>query len=152
MFNNNNTISTLISKNITLASFRWRRESQVLTQLQDLATRLQLQTPPPSVPITKADSRRSSKRLQNQQTAFENAGFQITEPTAKASLNGSQPQGINAFGSQNEFNASMFALPYLQQFANQANGGNRTGRFKLFSFLFELFFNLLYLLIFFFFF
>ncbi|TMW44178.1 hypothetical protein DOY81_010742, partial [Sarcophaga bullata] len=26
-----------------------------------------------------------------------------------------------------EFNASMFALPYLQQFANQANGGNGTG-------------------------
>ena len=122
--------------------FRWRRESQVLTQLQDLATRLQLQTPPPSVPITKADSRRSSKRLQNQQSAFENAGFQVTEPTTKASLNGSQPQGINAFGSQNEFNASMFALPYLQQFANQANGGNRTGSFKLFYFLFQFFFNL----------
>ncbi|XP_037817777.1 uncharacterized protein LOC119607750 isoform X1 [Lucilia sericata] len=106
---------------------RWRRESQVLTQLQDLATRLQLQTPPPSVPITKADSRRSSKRLQNQQTAFENAGFQITEAASKASINGSQPQGLNAFGSQNEFNASMFALPFLQQYAAQGNNGNRTG-------------------------
>ncbi|KAM7341869.1 reduction in Cnn dots 6 isoform 2-T3 [Cochliomyia hominivorax] len=106
---------------------RWRRESQVLTQLQDLATRLQLQTPPPSVPITKADSRRSSKRLQNQQSAFENAGFQITEPSSKASINGSQPQGLNVFGSQNEFNASMFALPFMQQIAQQGNNSNRTG-------------------------
>lgn len=99
--------------------FRWRRESQVLTQLQDLATRLQLQTPPPSVPITKADSRRSSKRLQNQQNAFENAGFQITEPN-KTNICGSQSQGLNAFGSQNEFNASMFAMPPFmqQQFVN----------------------------------
>lgn len=88
---------------------------------------MQLQTPPPSVPITKADSRRSSKRLQNQQTAFENAGFQITEPSSKASVNGSQSQGLNVFGSQNEFNASMFALPFLQQYPAQGNNGNRTG-------------------------
>ncbi|XP_075164870.1 reduction in Cnn dots 6 isoform X1 [Haematobia irritans] len=109
---------------------RWRRESQVLTQLQDLATRLQLQTPPPSVPIlsSKADSRRSSKRLQNQQHAFENSGYQVTE-TSKTLNPGSQPQGLNLFGSQNEFNASMFAIPFMQQqqFNPPGNPATRNG-------------------------
>ncbi|XP_005176507.1 uncharacterized protein LOC101898701 isoform X1 [Musca domestica] len=108
---------------------RWRRESQVLTQLQDLATRLQLQTPPPSVPMltSKSDSRRSSKRIQNQQSTFENSGYQVTEVSKPVNGGGSQPQGLNVFGSQNEFNASMFALPFIQQQFNPASGINRNG-------------------------
>ncbi|XP_030383326.1 uncharacterized protein LOC115630796 isoform X2 [Scaptodrosophila lebanonensis] len=118
---------------------RWRREAQVLSQLQGLATRLSLQTPAPSVPMTKADSRRSSQRM----SGFENAGYQLCDET-KIPLGGSQAQGLNLlnnhsaanqiFGSQNEFNASMFAPAFLQQFNNAAlqhggrgaaNGGHR---------------------------
>ncbi|XP_053966188.1 uncharacterized protein LOC128868300 isoform X1 [Anastrepha ludens] len=106
---------------------RWRRETQVLTQLQGLATRLQLQTPPPSVPIVKADSRRSSKRRQS--GAFENAGYEVSEPT-KISMSGSQAQGLNMynanplFGSQNEFNAAIFMPQYMQQFNGHSCGNN----------------------------
>eukprot|EP00099_Drosophila_melanogaster_P003361 NP_001163217.1 reduction in Cnn dots 6, isoform B [Drosophila melanogaster] len=101
---------------------RWRRETQVLSQLQGLATRLSLQTPAPSVPITKADSRRSSQRL----SGFENAGYQLCDETAsKLPLGPGMGLGMNnqcggsqAFGSQNEFNASMFAPALAQQFNN----------------------------------
>ncbi|XP_036331140.1 uncharacterized protein LOC118742849 [Rhagoletis pomonella] len=109
---------------------RWRRESQVLTQLQGLATRLQLQTPPPSVPIVKADSRRSSKRRQSG-GAFENAGYEVSEPTTKINMCGPQAQGLNAvynnnqlFGSQNEFNAATFTPQYMQQFSGHGGYGN----------------------------
>ncbi|XP_067631120.1 uncharacterized protein Rcd6 isoform X2 [Eurosta solidaginis] len=108
-------------------AIRWRREAQVLTQLQGLATRLQLQTPPPSMPIVKADSRRSSKRRQS--SAFENAGYEVSEP-AKINMNNSQAQGLNMynnnpiFGSQNEFNAAIFAPQYMQQFNGNDGYGN----------------------------
>ncbi|KAH8373017.1 hypothetical protein KR009_010267 [Drosophila setifemur] len=99
---------------------RWRRETQVLSQLQGLATRLSLQTPAPSVPMTKADLRRSSQRL----NGFENAGYQLCdETTAKLPLGlsmNNQGSGSQAFGSQNEFNASMFAPALAQQFNNAA--------------------------------
>ncbi|XP_037947458.1 uncharacterized protein LOC119679273 isoform X2 [Teleopsis dalmanni] len=110
---------------------RWRRETQVLSQLQDLATRLQLQTPPPSVPITKADSRRSSKRIMDH-TGFDNGGYQINEGNTQINISGSQPQGLNMFnnnnaifGSQNEFNASIFVPPYMQQFSVPGRNQNR---------------------------
>lgn len=94
---------------------KWRRETQVLSQLQNLATRLQLQTPPPSVPIAKGDSRRASKRSHASLnfTSFDNAGYVVNEIKPP---HGSQ-QFFNtnsAFGSQNEFNASVFA-PTQQQ-------------------------------------
>ncbi|SPP73830.1 uncharacterized protein LOC117592213 isoform X1 [Drosophila guanche] len=105
---------------------RWRRETQVLSQLQGLATRLSLQTPAPSVPMTKADSRRSSQRL----SGFENAGYQLCDETSgKLPLGPGMGMGLNnqcgnggsqAFGSQNEFNASMFAPALAQQFNNAA--------------------------------
>ncbi|XP_055858649.1 uncharacterized protein LOC129921045 [Episyrphus balteatus] len=102
---------------------KWRRESQVLSQLQNLATRLQLQTPPPSVPIAKGDSRRASKRSQNNLniTSFDNAGYVINE--AAKQHHGSQQffQNNSAFGSQNEFNASVFA-PASQQYSGPARG------------------------------
>lgn len=98
----------------------------MLAQLQGLATRLQLQTPPPSVPIVKADSRRASKRRQS--GAFENAGYEVSEPT-KINMAGSQVQGLNMynnnnplFGSQNEFNAAIFTPQYMQQFNGHAYG------------------------------
>ncbi|XP_018783064.1 PREDICTED: uncharacterized protein LOC108965252 isoform X1 [Bactrocera latifrons] len=110
---------------------RWRRETQVLTQLQGLATRLQLQTPPPSVPIVKADSRRASKRRHG--GAFENAGYEVSEPT-KINMAGSQAQGLNMynnnnplFGSQNEFNAAIFMPQYMQQFNGHAYGHGGSG-------------------------
>ncbi|XP_064547017.1 uncharacterized protein Rcd6 isoform X2 [Drosophila montana] len=97
---------------------KWRRETQVLSQLQGLATRLSLQTPAPSVPMTKADSRRSSQRLDG----FENAGYQLCDETKLHPNNG------QLFGSQNEFNASMFAPALAQQFSNsgaqRSSGGN----------------------------
>ncbi|XP_068144393.1 uncharacterized protein Rcd6 isoform X1 [Drosophila tropicalis] len=99
---------------------KWRRETQVLSQLQGLATRLSLQTPAPSVPMSKADSRRSSQRMGG---GFENAGYQICDETKLPlgpglSLNNQQVGGSQIFGSQNEFNASMFAPALAQQFNN----------------------------------
>lgn len=90
---------------------KWRRETQVLNQLQGLATRLSLQTPAPSVPMTKADSRRSSQRM----SGFENAGYQLCDET-KLPLGSGLNNHHNQFGSQNEFNASMFAPALAQQF------------------------------------
>uniref|UniRef100_A0A1A9WWF2 Uncharacterized protein n=1 Tax=Glossina brevipalpis TaxID=37001 RepID=A0A1A9WWF2_9MUSC len=94
---------------------KWRREAQVLMQLQDLAARLQLQTPPPSIPIVQDDSRRASKRLENQQQqyAFENVGFQVNEPANTNEVHCPQSQNLSLYGSQNEFNASMFTVPFI---------------------------------------
>ncbi|ALC41422.1 Rcd6 [Drosophila busckii] len=105
---------------------RWRRELQVLNQLQGLATRLSLQTPAPSVPMTKADSRRSSQRL----SGFENAGYQLCDET-KLPLGAGMNNAGSAYGSQNEFNASMFAPALIQQFqqpAQRASAGNASHR------------------------
>ncbi|KRF78564.1 uncharacterized protein Dvir_GJ18850, isoform D [Drosophila virilis] len=104
---------------------KWRRETQVLSQLQGLATRLSLQTPAPSVPMTKADSRRSSQRL----GGFENAGYQLCDET-KLPLGAGHLNNGNAgqlFGSQNEFNASMFAPALAQQFSNGAQRSSGSG-------------------------
>ncbi|XP_034108198.1 uncharacterized protein LOC117570570 isoform X1 [Drosophila albomicans] len=112
---------------------KWRREMQVLNQLQGLATRLSLQTPAPSVPMTKADSRRSSQRL----SGFENAGYQLCDETKLPLGTGLNNHHVNGaaslFGSQNEFNASMFAPALAQQFTNgnmlqaQRNSGGGGG-------------------------
>lgn len=66
--------------------------------------------------------------MQNQQNAFENAGYQVTENTKTLNGGCSQSQGLNVFGSQNEFNASMFAIPFMQQQFNNANALNRNGK------------------------
>lgn len=66
--------------------------------------------------------------MQNQQNAFENSGYQVTENTKTLNGGCSQPQGLNVFGSQNEFNASMFAIPFMQQQFNNANALNRNGK------------------------
>jgi len=89
--------------------------------------------------MTKADSRRSSQRL----SGFENAGYQLCDETgSKIPLGPGMGLGLNkqgggsqAFGSQNEFNASMFAPALAQQYNNGtlmqrggaggANGGHR---------------------------
>ncbi|XP_001987560.2 uncharacterized protein LOC6560495 isoform X2 [Drosophila grimshawi] len=102
---------------------KWRRERQVLNQLQGLATRLSLQTPAPSVPMTKADSRRSSQRL----NGFENAGYQLCDETKMPLGNGLNNAGGQLFGSQNEFNASMFAPALAQQFSSVAPGQRSSG-------------------------
>ncbi|KAM8711341.1 hypothetical protein ACLKA7_000477 [Drosophila subpalustris] len=103
---------------------KWRRETQVLNQLQGLATRLSLQTPAPSVPMTKADSRRSSQRM----NGFENAGYQLCDETTTTTskLGTGLNNHHNQFGSQNEFNASMFAPALAQQF-QRGGGGVSTG-------------------------
>ncbi|XP_023174815.2 uncharacterized protein LOC111602106 isoform X1 [Drosophila hydei] len=99
---------------------KWRRETQVLNQLQGLATRLSLQTPAPSVPMTKADSRRSSQRL----SGFENAGYQLCDETKLPLGNGAGSNQL--FGSQNEFNASMFApQQYVPGQRSSSNPGHR---------------------------
>lgn len=101
---------------------KWRREQQVLSQLQNLATRLQLQTPPPSVPIAKGDSRRASKRSLNipNITSFDNGGYVVNEVKP---IHGSVQQFFHTnstFGSQNEFNASHFAP--TQQYSAPVRG------------------------------
>ncbi|KAI9582478.1 uncharacterized protein LOC119636921 [Glossina fuscipes] len=106
---------------------KWRREAQVLMQLQDLAARLQLQTPPPSIPIVQDDSRRTSKRLESQQQyAFENVGFQVNETANNNDVLRPQSQNLSLYGSQNEFNASMFTMPFipLPPPSNDSNGIN----------------------------
>ncbi|KAL7735072.1 hypothetical protein ACLKA6_000841 [Drosophila palustris] len=106
---------------------KWRRETQVLNQLQGLATRLSLQTPAPSVPMTKADSRRSSQRM----NGFENAGYQLCDETTTTTTTTKLGSGLNnhhnQFGSQNEFNASMFAPAMAQQFQRGGGAGGATG-------------------------
>lgn len=73
----------------------------MLTQLQKLAARLQLQTPPPVGPLSiSAASRVGSKRArQRQVNSFDNPGFMVNE------LAPSQPMDF----LKNEFNASIFA-------------------------------------------
>ena len=72
----------------------------MLTQLQKLATRLQLQTPPPSVPLSANNSRRGSRRFHG--NSFDNPGFFVNEIVQ-------QNTPIDFF--KNEFNASVFGPP-----------------------------------------
>lgn len=113
-------------------ALRWRRERQILSQLENLANRLQL-TAPPNVgaPLTPAAAsaalnrinesmrRKTStrkRRLSHQTGAYDNPGF---VPINSAQQNGGhQPQITlpifpylyGMYPSQNEFNASIFGL------------------------------------------
>lgn len=115
---------------------RWRRERQVLNQLEGLASRLQLSTPAPSSPDTtvsnqfnrkKSASRLSSKRSRRG-SGVDNGAYIVHENE----LPNVYSYGVH--GSQNEFNASIFGLdpsshidPYgqAQQFNSMLNSSNR---------------------------
>lgn len=90
-------------------ALRWRREQEVLKQLQGLASRLQLATPPPSTPkqnggsLTRQSSRSGSKR-RRRHSGVDNPAFIIHESQVPF------PYSYGVFGSQNEFNASIFGL------------------------------------------
>lgn len=90
-------------------AWRWRREQEVLKQLQGLASRLQLATPPPSTPnanensLTRQSSRSGSKR-RRRHSAVDNPAFIVHESQVPF------PYSYGVFGSQNEFNASIFGL------------------------------------------
>lgn len=87
---------------------RWRREAKVLTQLQTLAARLQLQTPPPTTPALKSNSTRNSKkrRRSRRPSAYDNPGFVVNE----GGMNPMFPPFQDSYSQNNEFNASIFGL------------------------------------------
>lgn len=102
---------------------RWRRERQVLHQLEGLASRLQISTPPPSSPDTthsdqfkrKKSGSRLSKRS-GRGSGVDNGAYIVHENELPFGFS----YGVH--GSQNEFNASIFGLdpsshndPYTQQ-------------------------------------
>lgn len=122
-------------------ALRWRREQQVLKQLQGLASRLQLQTPVPNTP--KANSVLSGSGLEHQQQHNEvhHHQQQQQQQLEQLSRQGSRaatksrsrrhsgvdnpafivhesqlpfPYSYGVYGSQNEFNASVFGLDASQ--------------------------------------
>lgn len=92
-------------------ALRWRREQEVLKQLQGLASRLQLQTPPPSAPnqgnihegLSRQGSRAVNKR-RRRTSGHDNPAFIVHESQLPF------PYLYGVYGSQNEFNASIFGL------------------------------------------
>lgn len=87
-------------------ALRWRREQEVLKQLQGLATRLKQQTPPPSAhthssTISHTDVTASRRRRNSGQ---DNPAFIVHESQLPF------PYLYGVYGSQNEFNASIFGL------------------------------------------
>uniref|UniRef100_A0A182P0G7 Uncharacterized protein n=1 Tax=Anopheles epiroticus TaxID=199890 RepID=A0A182P0G7_9DIPT len=104
-------------------ALRWRQEKKVLSQLESLASRLQLTTPTPTTPFnatTGMNSLRASKRStqgaqqngpsRRPSTGFDNPGY---VPHENNSLDIVQQYTAynNLYGSQSEFNASIFGLP-----------------------------------------
>ncbi|CAD7076806.1 unnamed protein product [Hermetia illucens] len=89
-------------------ALKWRREAKVLTQLQTLAARLQLQTPPPTTPALKSNSTRNSKkrRRSRRPSAYDNPGFVVNE----GGMNPMFPPFQDSYSQNNEFNASIFGL------------------------------------------
>lgn len=105
-------------------ALRWRRERQVLKQLQGLASRLQLQTPPPSTPkdnsmlngggmqqhhmqqqqLSRQGSRAATKSRSRRNSGVDNPAFIVHESQVPFSYS------YGVYGSQNEFNASVFGL------------------------------------------
>uniref|UniRef100_A0A182SXK0 Uncharacterized protein n=1 Tax=Anopheles maculatus TaxID=74869 RepID=A0A182SXK0_9DIPT len=102
-------------------ALRWRQEKKVLSQLESLASRLQLTTPTPTTPFnatTGMNSLRASKRStqgapngpsRRPSTGFDNPGY---VPHENNSLDIVQQYTAynNLYGSQSEFNASIFGL------------------------------------------
>ncbi|XP_055379875.1 uncharacterized protein LOC129611004 [Condylostylus longicornis] len=113
---------------------KWRRERQVLMQLQTLAARLQLQTPPPTVPsFNKSESQRSSvrrsRRSRRNSSAFDNPGYLVTETNQQITNNNllvpSTYYNSSIYGSQNEFNASCYNNKIISgQFGHYNGVGN----------------------------
>lgn len=106
-------------------AIRWRRERQVMKQLQSLASRLQMSTPNAnqSYPNGGTDSLRTSNRkMRRRSNGFDNPGFIQSQSIQDQNHHHLQHQmgmmgmgyggtGFNQFGgSQNEFNASIFGL------------------------------------------
>lgn len=109
-------------------ALRWRRERQIMSQLENLATRLHMQSPDMPAPLTPAaasaaisrinDSmRRRKMRHLSQSSGYDNPTFMgpSSHPHTKQ---GHQPQitlpifpyMYGMYPSHNEFNASIFGL------------------------------------------
>ncbi|KAG4074062.1 hypothetical protein HA402_014267 [Bradysia odoriphaga] len=108
---------------------QWRRERQVLNQLEGLASRLQLSTPAPSSPDTTVSNqfnrKKSGSRLSKRSrrgSGVDNGAYIVHENELPFGYS----YGVH--GSQNEFNASIFGLdpsshidPYGQSQAQPFN-------------------------------
>ncbi|XP_065081306.1 uncharacterized protein Rcd6 [Ochlerotatus camptorhynchus] len=97
-------------------ALRWRQEKKVLSQLESLASRLQLTTPTPATPFNATtngmNSLRASKRSQASRrpsTGFDNPGY-VPHETNSVDIVQQYTQYNNLYGSQSEFNASIFGL------------------------------------------
>lgn len=101
---------------IDLFYCRWRQEKKVLSQLESLASRLQLTTPTPATPFNATtngmNSLRASKRSQASRrpsTGFDNPGY-VPHETNSMDIIQQYTQYNNLYASQSEFNASIFGL------------------------------------------
>ncbi|XP_053697330.1 uncharacterized protein LOC128744379 [Sabethes cyaneus] len=97
-------------------ALRWRQEKKVLAQLESLASRLQLTTPTPTTPFNATtngmNSLRASKRSQMSRrpsTGFDNPGY-VAHENNSGDLVQQYTAYNNLYGSQSEFNASIFGL------------------------------------------
>uniref|UniRef100_A0A1S4J1V9 Uncharacterized protein n=1 Tax=Culex quinquefasciatus TaxID=7176 RepID=A0A1S4J1V9_CULQU len=107
-----------------LALVIWRQEKKVLSQLESLASRLQLTTPTPTTPFNGTtvgaplttnglNSLRASKRSQMSRrpsTGFDNPGYVPGVETNSVDIVQQYTAYNNLYGSQSEFNASIFGL------------------------------------------
>ena len=112
-------------------ALRWRREQEVLEQLQGLASRLQMSTPSPSTPkviqhhqqqqhhlhqlhnpqnihnpveLSRQNTSRPSSKRKRRRSGVDNPAFIVHESQIPF------PYAYGVYGSQNEFNASIFGL------------------------------------------
>uniref|UniRef100_A0A182JIU6 Uncharacterized protein n=1 Tax=Anopheles atroparvus TaxID=41427 RepID=A0A182JIU6_ANOAO len=102
-------------------ALRWRQEKKVLSQLESLASRLQLTTPTPTTPFNTTNgmnSLRASKRStqgapgvasRRPSTGFDNPGY-VPHENASMDIVQQYTAYNNLYGSQSEFNASIFGL------------------------------------------
>lgn len=100
------TCITLIA--VIPTALRWRREKEVLNQLESLASRLQISNPTPTFNRGIDSLRNSAKQMQlraRRASGFDNMGY-LPNDSATAV----QMYAYNPYGSQNEFNASIFGL------------------------------------------
>ncbi|XP_055596305.1 uncharacterized protein LOC129746593 [Uranotaenia lowii] len=101
-------------------ALRWRQEKKVLSQLESLASRLQLTTPTPTTPFNAPNgtapnglnSLRASKRSQASRrpsTGIDNPGY-VPHENNSVDIVQQYTAYNNMYGSQSEFNASIFGL------------------------------------------
>lgn len=122
-------------------AIRWRREREILKQLQGLASRLQLSTPQqqPNTPkinnqhvppeLVRQNSK-GSQRRRRRSTGVDNPAFIVHESQVPF------PYSYGVYGSQNEFNASIFGLDpsyYIGSYP-PANGSLKFRILKIFIF------------------